>query len=483
MAVGRLKDVASQGELTAVLWENENTDPWLRQAAVTALARIGDRAKLQELAADAFMQVRLGALLAMRRLRDPAIARLLGDPEPAVALEAARAIHDEDIMAALPALAALADRFAADAATWPGFGPAEPRTLPLLRRVIGANRWMGDAAAASRVAMLATSPRAPPRARVLAMETLAEWDAPGPRDPVLGRVVTLDPRSRDTAAWKRLLETRLPALATSAPDEAVRAKALELASRAGVKLDPDAALRTALDGSADPRERLACVQQLAREGGDRLTQALSSTLASSDPRLRAASFEVLARADPHAAANRLDQVLDKGSLPERQAAIRVLPQLKDAAAASTLKRLADSLQAGSVDPELQLDVAEAAAKSEATSEALKVWKEAQAAKGPLVEHMLCLEGGDAARGATIVSGHVGAQCLRCHALAGGGGHAGPSLEGVAKRHDRLSLLQSLVEPNAKVAEGFGPTSAMPGMGSLLTPAEIRDVVAYLSTLQ
>ena len=68
-------------------------------------------------------------------------------------------------------------------------------------------------------------------------------------------------------------------------------------------------------------------------------------------------------------------------------------------------------------------------------------------------------------------------------LAGGGGHAAPSLEGVAKRYDRTGLLESLIVPNAKVAAGFGPVSAMPAMPALLTPREMRDVVAYLSTLR
>jgi len=54
---------------------------------------------------------------------------------------------------------------------------------------------------------------------------------------------------------------------------------------------------------------------------------------------------------------------------------------------------------------------------------------------------------------------------------------------VATRHDRKGLLLSLVAPNAHVAEGFGPVSAMPAMGTLLTPRELRDVVAYLETLK
>ena len=44
-------------------------------------------------------------------------------------------------------------------------------------------------------------------------------------------------------------------------------------------------------------------------------------------------------------------------------------------------------------------------------------------------------------------------------------------------------MASLVDPNASVAEGFGPVSAMPAMGTMLTPAEVRDVVEYLATLK
>jgi mono/diheme cytochrome c family protein len=45
------------------------------------------------------------------------------------------------------------------------------------------------------------------------------------------------------------------------------------------------------------------------------------------------------------------------------------------------------------------------------------------------------------------------------------------------------MLLSIVEPNAQVAQGFGPISSMPAMGTVLTPREVRDVVEYLGTLK
>jgi quinoprotein glucose dehydrogenase len=315
------------------------------------------------------------------------------------------------------------------------------------------------------------------------MEALAEWSAPGPREPVQGHVIIIDPASRDQAAWKRTLTNRLPSLVTNAPDEAVRDKARELAAKAGIALDSAAALRTALDAKADSSERIACLKQLEQEGGAPLDQAVRAALASSDPALRAAARDALARRDPTAALPLLRAALNDGSVPERQAAIRSLASIQSPEADTELATLATSLLDGSLAPALQLDVSEAYLSRASKENPVAAWKAAQSSADPLAPFMICIEGGDAERGRRVLNGHAGAQCLRCHALAGGGGHAAPSLEGVARRYDRKGLLESLIVPNAKIAPGFGPTSAMPTMSVLLTPREIRDVVAYLSTLQ
>jgi quinoprotein glucose dehydrogenase len=484
-ALGQLRDTGSLAELTAVLWENENADPWLRHAAATALARIGDRAKLQALAADNFQQVRLGAAIAMRQLRDPAIERLLFDPDPTVALEAARAIHDQPVPEAMPALALLGDRFVdtASAAEAGAFTAEDVRTLPLLRRVISANLASSDAAAPARLAGLAQSQRIPPAARLLAMQALRAWAAPGPRDPVLGRIRATDATTRDIDAWKRTLATRLPALAQRAPDEAVRALARELAVKAGVALDPAAALRTALDPTAPPSERIACLAQLEADGGSALQQAIEGLLKAPEPEVRAAATSALARSNADAALPILLVAVTSSDRIERQSAVAALATLRSPQAEAEMIRLASALRDGTLEPALQLDVAEAAATVAACQPILAAWRAKFASADPLAASLISLEGGDVDRGRRIVTGHVGAQCLRCHALGGGGGHAGPSLEGVAARHDRRGLLESLVNPNAKLAPGFGPTSAMPAMNTLLTPGEIRDVVAYLSTLR
>jgi putative heme-binding domain-containing protein len=79
--------------------------------------------------------------------------------------------------------------------------------------------------------------------------------------------------------------------------------------------------------------------------------------------------------------------------------------------------------------------------------------------------------------------HPAAQCVRCHTVGDSESTVGPSLNGVGARLSRAELLESMLDPNASVTEGFGAAaaSAMPPMGLLLEPAEIRDIVEFLAT--
>jgi len=135
-ALGRLGSKEAIPALVAILWENEDANPYLRHAASLALARIGDRDKLLELAADPFPQVRMGAVLALRRLGDAALARSLFDPERRIATEAARAIHDLPIEEARSALLKVAAQWAhaPERATASSHQP-ESGTAPFRREV------------------------------------------------------------------------------------------------------------------------------------------------------------------------------------------------------------------------------------------------------------------------------------------------------------------------------------------------------------
>lgn len=89
------------------------------------------------------------------------------------------------------------------------------------------------------------------------------------------------------------------------------------------------------------------------------------------------------------------------------------------------------------------------------------------------------------RGEDIFWKHSVAACVNCHALGGKGSTVGPALDGIASRKDAAYLLESLVEPNAKLADGYTatPISPMPPMRLILKPQEFEDVMAFLKSLK
>ena len=128
----------------------------------------------------------------------------------------------------------------------------------------------------------------------------------------------------------------------------------------------------------------------------------------------------------------------------------------------------------------------------------------------------------------MVFGDPVAQCIRCHKVAGLGSEIGPDLSKVASRLSREQILEALIDPQAKLTEGYGLlvgklkdgsdvsgaimkstdshyeirtaagasktiarkdlaqetlTSQMPPAGAILKRRELRDVVEFLGRLK
>lgn len=92
--------------------------------------------------------------------------------------------------------------------------------------------------------------------------------------------------------------------------------------------------------------------------------------------------------------------------------------------------------------------------------------------------------GDVTRGRQIFHEHQVAACIRCHVVGDEGGPIGPALDGIASRKSEEYLRQSLVDPQAVMAEGFpAEISPMPPMNVLLKEQEFEDVMAYVLSLK
>lgn len=72
-------------------------------------------------------------------------------------------------------------------------------------------------------------------------------------------------------------------------------------------------------------------------------------------------------------------------------------------------------------------------------------------------------------------------CGGCHALAAAnaGGVTGPDLDEVLPGQSAAMVRRSIVDPNAQIAAGYPPNVMPTNYGSMLSEAEIEDLVDYL----
>src|SRR5206468_540465 len=129
---------------------------------VMALTKIGDMDALVRAATHNSASVRMGALLALRRLQRSEAALFLHDSDPLVVLEAARAINDQPINGAMLDLAALIQS--------PGIlQVGTTNSEALLRRVLNANFRCGTPETAKALAAFASRQDAPENMRAEAL--------------------------------------------------------------------------------------------------------------------------------------------------------------------------------------------------------------------------------------------------------------------------------------------------------------------------
>ncbi len=71
-------------------------------------------------------------------------------------------------------------------------------------------------------------------------------------------------------------------------------------------------------------------------------------------------------------------------------------------------------------------------------------------------------------------------CVACHDVNGTARLIGPPLSTVHERLSAAKIRESIVDPNAVIAEGFQPGLMLQDFADQLTPAELDQLVAYLS---
>jgi putative heme-binding domain-containing protein len=93
------------------------------------------------------------------------------------------------------------------------------------------------------------------------------------------------------------------------------------------------------------------------------------------------------------------------------------------------------------------------------------WKWSDAWAGTIIQQ--ATTSGDAARGETVYR-QARLQCVRCHAIGQSGGAIGPNLVSLGGSSPPEYILQSLIDPNAKLKEGFQTLAVLTDDGRVVT---------------
>ena len=510
LALARIGKPSTQAteDVFAMLHHNDDRDLVLRHAGVYALGEIASRQELIARIDDSSRAVQRAVLLALARQRAEEIRVFLKHEDEQFRYEAARAIYELPIPGAMQDLALLVYDNEADSerVDW---------------RAINAARMIGEVEQGEAVVHLATQPSHSKKIRLEALNVLAEWRAPHGQCRVIGNWRPCQHPDADIVVQNfrgsadALLSDKVTAAATA-----------RTIAKLGVQ-DKAPSLARLVANTAMPADaRVAALNALADLNAGELQGALDAIETNAPVALRKRAVALLSHTSPEKAVPVLGSLLDNASLGEKQAACEALGNLDHASAAELLRDWMQRINNDKVEGGLILDILEAANKHESLKPLVTAREQATKLLGPLGAYNMCIDGGNANAGRKVFHNFEATRCTRCHTLNNQGGNAGPVLNGVGKRLQPNKLLESLIQPSAEIAEGFGTTtiemkggalfagvitkdqdgaitlvdingkshqlvwdkiksrspskeSAMPMMGGSLTKRQLRDLIAFL----
>ena len=515
IAVGKTGGAGTRTALISALIANSDDDAFLRHALVMGLTGSAKAAELMSLADHPNVRVRTAAVLALRRQRSPGITRFLADASPVVRAEVVRGIHDDtSIPGGLSAVAGWAER------------PLKGESEAVVRRVLNASLRLGRDQDALRLLRFSLDTTRPESFRMEALECLADWNRKPFLDRVEGLVRELHPVS--PGLGNRLIREHLAEWMAGGPR--IAATLVRLIERNGIDVPTERMLQWVSSADAGADLRSSALRLLVRRDAASVGRQWPRWLDEQDSGLRLAAWEAAAQTDPEAMIREARRREAQLFPAERQKILRLAGGLRHPAAVGYLVGALDQLRDGRLPAALALDAVEAADGNPdpAVRSALAAVSPAGPKAGAAARLKWVLAGGNAVAGQDLFRNHVGTQCVRCHDAGGEGHQAGPVLTGIGSRATRAELLESLLDPSAKIADGFAqttvflrdgdvvdgvrtaetsdavtlrlpagelrtiqrkdierlaanPVSPMPPIGDLLKPAQLRDLVEFLAT--
>ena len=525
LSLAKQKYTTAAPEIVTMLEENGGKDLYLAHAGIMGLVGTADAEQISKLAGSPSPAVRMAAVVALRRLQSPLLEVFLKDADGKIVDEAIRAIHEAPVEASRPAIAAILDAYSDG-------GKGRELTPMITRRLIHSAFRVGGTENAERLVKAALSENLGINERKEALRLLLQWTEPHPVDQSLGIWDPLE--KRDAAVLLSILEKGIPMLLSS--DKALVEPSLRLLEHYEMKpatVPPASLILIAKDADYPEGARSEALALFLRSEPASADELLISLVNDPSDVVSSFSLESLVKRDPAKAAAGLDAALKSEKVARRQSAWTIAGDLPGEQSAILIATALTRAREGKGDPASLIELLDAAGKRSepAVKSALDTYKASLDATDPLAAWLPALEGGDATKGAEFFKNHGSAQCMRCHRVEDSDENsvmAGPNLAGLGAKHDSRYMLESMMNPGAVVAPGFGivsltlnngnnlggilqgesaeylditvgedtwrvkrsdikastaPVSAMPPMSAMLSLRETRDLVAYLSNLK
>jgi quinoprotein glucose dehydrogenase len=501
ISLAQIADQSCVPPIVELLVENRDRDPILRHGGVMLLthwlSQSGSiaagpgldlpadlpnfKAALDSLTTHADPSVRLALTVALRkRLSRPGdkieslrsdwesqLATLLFDQDPRVSLEAARAVYDLPVPALLPRLAEVPLTAGENARS-----NVPSQQSALMGRVVYANLRTGGVKNAERLGELAVAAGLPVTDRLQALSALIKWSATIDKDPLHGDWWPLPVEGRISQWPRRVLVDRFAELLIAEPE--ISQLALQGVGKLEAGELQEILAEWVISSETSTTQRVLALQSLSQVKAELLGEVLTALKDQATGSVEFPKELLVELATLSGQMNEAEglQVLagliDQPGIPLaiKQQSLRAIGQFKTEATGNWLLDRIQQLSENRTSPdsgssipaELQLDyllAARARPESALRQSAERYLNSLRADDDPSARFRVALFGGDFLRGKQVFETKTEVSCVRCHRMDPHESAVGPYLGDIGLKRERQHLLDSIVQPNKEISEGFG----------------------------